>query len=104
VFARTLTVEVAGDGRPCPLDWLDSFCMRRFTGDAAFDDTFPRAAGVLEAGYRVDRERLAAAMSDWLSKKKGGGKRIEVHITEPAGMPAGPQRSSRARIRGGEPR
>lgn len=106
MFARILKVEVAADGqrRPCPLDWLDSFCMRRFTGDAAFDDTLPRAAGVLEAGYRVDRERLAAAMSDWLTKKKGGGKRIEVHITEPAGRPARPQRGSRAHIRGGERR
>ncbi len=89
MFARILTVEVAAEGerRPCPLDWLDSFCMRRFTGDVAFDDTFPRAAGVLEAGYRVDGERLARAMGDWLTKKKGGGNHIKVHITEPGGAP-----------------
>lgn len=89
MFLRTLTVEVGADGerRPCPLGWLDSFCMRRFTGDVAFDDTFPRAAGVLEVGYGVDRQRLAAAMSEWLTKKKGGGKRIQVHITEPGGEP-----------------
>lgn len=88
MFARTLKVEVsvdAGARRPCPLDWLDSFCMRRFTGDAAFDDTFPRRDGVLEAGYRVDLERLAAGLSDWLTRKKGGGRRVHIHITEPGG-------------------
>lgn len=85
MFARTLTVDVVVDGerRPCPLAWLDSFCMRRFTGDAAFDDTFPRADGVLEAGFSVERERLAAEMSEWLTKKKGEGKRVQVHISEP---------------------
>lgn len=84
MFARALKVEVVVDGerRPCPLEWLDVFCMRRFTGEAAFDDTLPRADGLLEAGFRVDTIRLAADMGDWLSKKKGGGKRVEVHITE----------------------
>ncbi|MFQ5724683.1 MAG: hypothetical protein ACE5G6_09330 [Terriglobia bacterium] len=84
MFARRLTVEVEVDGerRPCPLEWLDSFCMRRFTGEAAFDDTLPRAEGLLEAGFGVDRERLAREMSGWLSKKKGQGKRVEVRITE----------------------
>lgn len=84
MFARTLRVDVTVEGqrRPCPLDWLDSFCMRRFTGDAAFDDTFPRAEGVVEAGTRVDAHRLAAEMGAWLTKKKGGGKPVEVHINE----------------------
>lgn len=85
MFARTLSVEiiVEGERRSCPLEWLDSFCMRRFTGEAAFDDTFPRRDGVLEAGFRVDRDRLAAGLSEWLTKKKGRGKRIEVRISEP---------------------
>lgn len=59
--------------------------MRRFTGDAAFDDTFPSAEGELEAGFRVDAARLAAAMGDWLTKKKGGGKKVEVLIAEARG-------------------
>ena len=61
MFARRLKVEVSveGERRACPLDWLDSFCMRRFTGDAAFDDTLPQAEGVLEAGFRVNSDRLA---------------------------------------------
>ncbi|MFQ5777834.1 MAG: hypothetical protein ACE5IP_07485 [Terriglobia bacterium] len=84
MFARTLNVDVIVDGRqhPCPLDWLDSFCMRRFTGEAAFDDTFPRADGVLEAGFQVDAGRLAAGLSDWLTKKKGAGKQVTVQIRE----------------------
>jgi hypothetical protein len=84
VFARKLRVEIVVDGqrRPCPLDWLDSFAMRRFTGEAAFDDTLPRSDGVLEAGFGVDAPRLAAEMSDWLTKKKGGGKRVQVEILE----------------------
>ncbi len=86
MFARQLKVEVTVDGerRPCPLDWLDTFCMRRFTGEAAFDDTLPRGDGLVEAGFRVDAERLAAEMSDWLSKKKGDGRRVDVTITEVA--------------------
>ena len=84
MFARTLSVEVVVDGerRPCPLDWLDSFCMRRFTGDAAFDDTFPRADGLLEAGFRVDAARLADGLGDWLTKKKGAGRPVQIDIRE----------------------
>ncbi|MGH9803745.1 MAG: hypothetical protein ACRD4D_01135 [Candidatus Acidiferrales bacterium] len=86
MFARKLKVEVVVDGerRPCPREWLDSFAMRRFSGDAAFDDTFPRADGELEAGFRVDAARLAVEMSDWLTKKKGSGKKVEVYISETA--------------------
>lgn len=75
-------MEVDGERRPCPEDWLDSFCMRRFTGEEAFDDTFPRAEGVLEAGFQVDTERLGHELSEWLTKKKGGGKRVRVQIRE----------------------
>lgn len=74
-----------GERRPCPLDWLDSFAMRRFTGEAAFDDTLPRGEGALEAGFGVDAEKLAAEMSEWLTKKKGGGKRVAVEVREPEG-------------------
>jgi hypothetical protein len=86
VFSRRLTVEIELDGerRPCPLDWLDSFCMRRFTGEAAFDDTLPRADGLLEAGARVDAARLADDMGDWLAKKKAGGRPVRVLIRENA--------------------
>lgn len=68
--------------RPCPLEWLDSFCMRRFTGEAAFDDTLPVADGELEAGSRVDLNRLARELGDWLTRKKGAGKSVAVRIEE----------------------
>jgi len=90
MYARKLRAEIvaAGERRPVPLDWLDSFCMRNFTGPAEFEDTLPLAEGRLEAGLRVRPERLAAAMSEWFTKRgKGNGQpvRIEIHeISEPS--------------------
>jgi hypothetical protein len=87
MYARKLTVEVViGDERkPSPLDWLDSFCMRNFTGSAEFDDTLPTGEGQMEAGLRVDPQRLAAAMSDWFTKRgKGNGRPVKVEIRERA--------------------
>jgi hypothetical protein len=85
MFARKLRVDViiAGRRRPCPLDWLDSFSMRNFTGAAEFDDTLPAGEGSLEAGYRVDPARLAAALGEWLTKRgKGEGEKVEVEVKE----------------------
>jgi hypothetical protein len=83
VYAHKWIVEIVEDGRrrPCPLDWLDSFCMRNFTGEPEFDDTLPVAEGFLEAGLRVSPVRLAAAMSAWLTKRgKGNGRPVQVEI------------------------
>jgi hypothetical protein len=83
MYARKLKVDVmiGADRRPCPLEWLDSFCMRNFTGAAEFDDTLPIGEGSMEASLRVDPQRLAAAMSEWLTKRgKGNGKKVEVLI------------------------
>ena len=44
---------VGQERRLCPIEWLDSFCMRNFTGAAEFDDTLPLADGKIEAGLRV---------------------------------------------------
>ncbi|MGO9639951.1 MAG: hypothetical protein ACLP1Y_01420 [Candidatus Acidiferrales bacterium] len=67
--------------RPCPLEWLDSFCMRNFTGSAEFDDTLPLAEGRLEAGLRVDPAKLAEALSAWLTQRgKGDGRPVRVEI------------------------
>jgi hypothetical protein len=84
VYARKLRVDVlaGAERRPCPLDWLDNFCMRDFTGQAEFDDTLPIADGLLEAGFRVQPERLAGAMSAWFTRRgKGdsGPVRIEIY-------------------------
>jgi hypothetical protein len=83
MYAQKLRVEIVMDGerRPCPLDWLDSFCMRNFTGQAEFDDTLPLADGLLEAGFRVQPQRLAEAMSASFTKRgKGEGRPVQVEI------------------------
>jgi hypothetical protein len=85
MFARKLLAEMAvgAERRPVPLDWLDSFCMRNFTGSAEFDDTLPTGDGSLEAGQRVDPQRLAAAMSEWFTKRgKGNGQPVVVEICQ----------------------
>ena len=85
VYARKLSAEIviAGERKPAPLDWLDSFCMRNFTGSAEFDDTLPTGEGSLEAGLRVEPVRLAAAMSEWFTKRgKGNGQPVTVEIRE----------------------
>jgi hypothetical protein len=87
MYAQRFLVDVivAGQRRPCPLDWLDAFCMRNFTGAAEFDDTLPVADGVLEAGFRVAPARLAEALSAWLTQRgKGGGQPVHVEIRLPA--------------------
>lgn len=83
IYAQKLFVEVliGGQRRPCPLEWLDSFCMRNFTGQAEFDDTLPAGDGALEAGFRVSPARLAEAMSEWFTRRgKGGGQPVRVEI------------------------
>jgi hypothetical protein len=72
VFIRKLSIQrVDADGNlhPCPLHWIDNFAMRNFTNDAIFDDTLPRADGLLEAGYRVPLDRLQPAMEEWFRRK-----------------------------------
>jgi hypothetical protein len=85
MFARKLRVEmsIGGERRPVPFDWLDSFCMRNFTGAAEFDDTLPTGDGRMEAGLRVDPARLAQSMSEWFTKRgKGNGKPVDVDVRE----------------------
>jgi hypothetical protein len=87
MYARKLEahITIAGDRRACPLDWLDSFCMRNFTGSAEFDDTLPTADGSLEVGLRVDPARLAAAMGEWFTKRgKGNGREVLLELREVA--------------------
>lgn len=85
MFARKLRADVVigGERRPAPLDWLDSFCMKNFTGSAEFEDTLSTGDGALEAGLRVDTDRLASAMSDWFTKRgKGNGQPVTVEIRD----------------------
>jgi hypothetical protein len=85
MYARKLSAVavIAGQRRPVPLDWLDAFCMRNFTGSGEFDDTLPTGEGQLEAGLTIAPQRLAAAMSEWLTKRgKGNGQPVEILIEE----------------------
>jgi hypothetical protein len=84
MFARKIQVDVLGpEGmRACPIAWLDSFCMRSFTGRSAFDETLPVSDGVLEAGFLVDLQALQADMEDWLSRKFGEGNPVRLSLTE----------------------
>ncbi len=84
MFARKIRVEILALGgvRPCPADWLDSFCMRSFTGRSAFDETLPVADGELEASFRVDLDALRADLEDWLTRKFGEGKPVKVRLSE----------------------
>lgn len=83
MYAQKLKVDVVVDGerKPCPLDWLDAFYMRNFTGSAEFDDTLPLAEGQIEASLKVNPERLAAAFGEWLTKRgKANGRPVTVEI------------------------
>ena len=84
MFARKIHVEVAGAEGPCacPMAWLDSFCMRSFTGREAFDETLPVADGVLEVSFQVDTDGLRADMEDWFTRKFGEGKPVRLRLTE----------------------
>jgi hypothetical protein len=72
MFARRLTVnriDSAGERHACPIGEIDNFAMRNFTNDAVFDDTFPVADGILEAGNLVPLDKLQPAMEDWFRRK-----------------------------------
>lgn len=81
MFVKKWRVDLVMDGehQPCPLDWLDKFFMRNFTGAAEFDDTLPTGEGRIEAGLRVQPERLATALEEWLVKT-GKTKERTLHV------------------------
>ena len=89
MFARRLSIQridPTGERHAFPIHQIDSFAMRNFTNDAVFDDTFPAADGVLEAGHRVPLDRLQAAMENWF-RRKGylkPGEQLEITETCPA--------------------
>ncbi|HLW83476.1 MAG TPA: hypothetical protein VKS20_15670 [Candidatus Acidoferrales bacterium] len=83
MYAQKLRVVVVVNGqrKPCPLDWLDAFCMRNFTGSAEFDDTLPLSEGQMEASLKVNPEKFAAAFGEWLTKRgKANGQPVTVEI------------------------
>ena len=84
MYAQKFRVEVVAgeERRAAPLEWLDAFCMRNFTGSAEFDDTLPVADGEIEASLKVNAERFAAAFGEWLKKrgKVSGAQAFRVEV------------------------
>lgn len=81
MFIRKLSIQridADGNRHACPLHWIDNFAMRNFTNDPIFDDTLPRADGLLEAGYRVPLDKLRPAMEDWFRRK--GYIKLDEHV------------------------
>jgi hypothetical protein len=86
-------VQLLGPQGPgtCPIAWLDSFFMRSFTGRSAFDESLPVADGLIEVGFGVDLQALKADLEDWLTRKFGAGKQVNLALTElPSGRSARP--------------
>jgi hypothetical protein len=84
MYAQKLNVVVVirGEARPCPLEWLDQFCMRNFTNSADFDDTLPTGDGKVEASFRLTPERFAEGLAAWLTQRgKGEGQPVIVQVT-----------------------
>ncbi len=84
MYARKFIVDVLirGQRKPCPLEWLDQFCMRNFTNSAEFDDTLPISDGHLEASFRLSPERFAEGLAAWLTQRgKGEGHPVTVHVS-----------------------
>lgn len=84
MFARKIRVDVLepGNVRACPVAWLDSFCMRNFTGRSSLDDALPVWDGLLEVGFRVDLKLLQEDLEDWFTRKFGSGSRVKLRLTE----------------------
>ena len=83
MYAQTFHVDVLirGERKPCPLEWLDQFCMRNFTNAAEFDDTLPLADGSIEASFRLTPERFGQGLAAWLTQRgKGEGQPVQVEV------------------------
>ena len=84
MYAQKFNVNVVirGEAKPCPLEWLDQFCMRNFTNAAEFDDTLPIADGQVETSFRLTPERFAEGLGAWLTQRgKGEGQPVIVQVT-----------------------
>ena len=84
MYAQKFQVDVLirGVRKPCPLEWLDQFCMRNFTNSADFDETLPVGEGLVEASFRLTPERFAEGLAAWLTQRgKGEGEPARVEVS-----------------------
>ena len=91
MYAQKFVVDVVvrGERRPCPMEWLDQFCMRNFTNSADFDDTLPIADGRVEASFRLSPERFAEGLAAWLTQRgKGEGQPVQVEVRRELAAPS----------------
>ena len=73
---------IRGQRIPCPLVWLDQFCMRNFTNAAECDDSLPIADGRVEASFRLSPDRFGEGLAAWLTQRgKGEGEPVRVEVT-----------------------
>lgn len=88
MFARKLRIDYETDGQrlPCPVKWLDNFCMRSFTNASVFDDTLPTGDGQLEVGTAVPVNQLHEAMADWFRRKGYLSSEAHLLISEASGI------------------
>ena len=76
-----VNIIIRGASKPCPLEWLDQFCMRNFTNSADFDDTLPLSDGFVEASFRLTPEHFSEGLAAWLHQRgKGEGQAIQVEV------------------------
>ena len=83
MYAQKFQVDVVihGQRKPCPVEWLDQFCMRNFTNAAEFDDTLPTGDGRIEASFRLSEEQFAKGLAAWLTQRgKGEGQAVQVEV------------------------
>ena len=82
MFARRLRIEIEDEAgtRLCPLEWLDRFFMRHFTGLSGLEDTLPAGEGRLQAGLQVDLDFLHQQFKHWLRGHKLLGPRAQLRI------------------------
>ncbi|HEY6129428.1 MAG TPA: hypothetical protein VIW23_14740 [Candidatus Acidoferrum sp.] len=91
MYAQKFLVDVIirRQRRPCPLEWLDQFCMRNFTNSADFDDTLPVADGQLEASFRLTPQQFSEGLAAWLTQRgKGEGQPVLVEAQLAPNTPA----------------
>src|ERR1700681_4666537 len=84
MYAQKFNVNVVirGEAKPCPLEWLDQFCMRNFTNAAEFDDTLPLSDGRVETSFRLTPERFAEGLGAGCTQRgKDEGQPVIVQVT-----------------------
>jgi hypothetical protein len=56
--------------------------MRSFTGRSAFDESLPLADGLIEVSFSVDLQALKTDLEDWLTRKFGAGRQVNLTLVE----------------------